>query len=365
MSYILEELFLMKKSIIICFIFILLLVSCFDSFLIKEEGIYAIFYTNIGSFICKLYYKKTPITVGNFVGLAEGSKEFTDPKTNEKSKRPFYNGLIFNGVVKDKIIQGGCPSEEIDCSPGYKFVDEIDDSLKHDSIGILSMANDGYANSNGSRFYITLSPLSALDGKNTVFGKVIGKVDTLNKISEVRVDENYRPFKDIFIKKIKIIRKGQEAKAFDAEAAFAKNEEALKNYEQVQEKKKIELFERLGIERDKIITTNIGLQYFVRKKGVGRTPNKGDYIIANYTGYLEDGTVFDSSYLRNQPIEIMIGVGKVIPGWDEAFLTMKEGEKRVLILPDYLGYGEYGNPPVIPPKATLIFDVELISIKRN
>ena len=355
----------MKKFIIAFLILMLFILSCIDNFLIKEEGIYAVFYTNMGKFICKLYYEKTPITVGNFIGLAEGTKEFVDPKTEEKIKKPFYNGSIFDAVVKDKIIRGGCPFDDVNCSPGYKFVDEFNDALKHDAKGILSMSNDGFPNSNGSRFYIILAPLPKLDGKNTVFGKVINNMDTLDKINNVRVDDNYKPFSDIFIKKIKIIRKGQNAKEFNAEEAFSKNEEALQKYQELQEKKRLELFKKLGIEEDKIVTTNIGLKYFLRKKGTGRIPEKGDYIIAHYTGYLEDGTIFDSSYQRNKPIKIRIGIGKVIPGWDEAFLTMREGEKRVLILPDYLGYGEYGNPPVIPPKATLIFDVELLSIERN
>lgn len=355
----------MKRSLIICFVFILFISGCISNFLVKEDGIYAVIYTNMGKFICKLYYEKAPITVGNFIGLAEGTKEFVDPQTKEKIKKPFYDGSIFNAIIKDKIIQGGCPPGNVNCTPGYKFADEIDGSLKHDSEGILSMSNDGYPNSNGSRFYISLAPLPMLDGKSTIFGKVVKDIETINKIGNTRVDDNYKPYKDVFIKNIKIIRKGQKAKEFNAEEAFAKNEEALKKYEELKEQKRLKLFKDLGIEEDKIITTNIGLKYFVRKKGTGRMPKPGDYIVANYTGYLEDGTIFDSSYERNEPIEVKIGVGKVIPGWDEAFLTMREGEKRVLILPDYLGYGEYGSPPIIPPKATLIFDVELISVKEK
>lgn len=354
----------MKKLIIVFVIFIFLFLSCVNESALKDDGIYAIFYTNMGNFICKLFYEKTPITVGNFISLAEGTKDFIDPKTKEKVKRPFYNGLIFYGVIKDKIIQGGCPLGIGNGTPGYKFADEFDESLKHDSEGVMSMSNDGFPNSNGSRFYFALVPLPFLDGKNTIFGKVVSNIDTLKKISRVRVDDDYKPYNDVFIKKIKIIRKGQKAKEFDEETAFKKNEETLIRYNEEKEKKRLELFKELGIKEDKIITTKIGLKYFIKKNGNGRIPNRGDLIKVHYTGYLEDGTVFDSSYQRNKPIETLIGVGKVIPGWDEAFLTMKEGEKRVLILPDYLGYGEYGNPP-IPPNATLIFDVELLSVTRK
>jgi peptidyl-prolyl cis-trans isomerase A (cyclophilin A) len=355
----------MKKLIIIFVVFIILFLGCVNDSVLKDEGIYAVFYTNMGKFICKLFYEKTPITVGNFISLAEGTKEFTDLKTKEKVKRPFYNGLIFYGVIKDKVIQGGCPLGIGNEGPGYKFVDEFDETLKHNAEGILSMSNDGYPNSNGSRFYFALVPFSFLDNKNTVFGKVVSNIDILKKISNVRVDDNYKPYNDIFIKKIKIIRKGEKAKGFDAVAAFKKNEEALAKYNKEKENQRLELLNYLGVKEDKIITTKIGLQYYIKKNGYGKKPNKGDLIKAHYTGYLADGTVFDSSYQRNDPIETIIGVGKVIPGWDEAFLTMKEGEKRVLILPDYLGYGEYGHPPVIPPRSTLIFDVELISVTRK
>lgn len=331
----------------------------------KEDGIYAVFNTNMGKFICKLFYDKTPITVGNFIGLAEGTKEFIDPKTDEKVKRPFYDGLIFHRIIKDKIIQGGCPLGTGNGNPGYKFVDEFNDSLKHDSEGILSMANSGIPNSNGSQFYLTLEPLPFLDGKYTIFGKVVNGIEILKKIGNVRVNDDNKPYDDIYIKNIKIIRKGQNANEFNAEAAFSKNNEALKKYQEDKEIKLKNFLTTLGVEEDKIITTKIGLRYFIKKKGFGIIPVAGDLIKVHYNGYLEDGTVFDSSYQRKEPFETLIGVGKVIAGWDEAFLNMREGENRVLIIPDYLGYGDYGNPPVIPPRATLIFEVELLSVKKQ
>ncbi len=350
------------KQILIA-ISILFFTSCMGNSNMKEDGIYAVFQTSTGKIICRLYFEKAPITVGNFIGLAEGTREFTDPKTGNKTKKPFYNGLIFHRVIKDFVIQGGCPLGSGRGSPGYEFIDEFDESLKHDSAGILSMANSG-ANTNGSQFFITLAPTPHLNGRHTVFGKLVSGMETLMKIGEVKVDkQTMKPYEDIFIKEVKIIRKGDKAKVFDAEAAFAKKEELREKMEEEKEKKIKIFLKELGIDESKIITSEIGLKYFVRKKGAGKSPSKGDTIIAHYTGYLEDGTKFDSSYDRNKPFETMIGVGRVIPGWDEAFLSMKEGEKRLLILPYYLAYGERGSPPVIPPRATLIFDVELIKVK--
>ncbi len=123
----------MKRNIFIIILLIIIFISCINYSSMKEDGIYAVFNTNMGKFICKLFYDKTPITVGNFIGLAEGTKEFIDPKTDEKVKRPFYDGLIFHRIIKDKIIQGGCPLGTGNGNPGYKFVDEFNDSLKHDS----------------------------------------------------------------------------------------------------------------------------------------------------------------------------------------------------------------------------------------
>lgn len=355
----------MKKYIISIIFFTVILMGCVNYSSMKEDGIYAVINTNMGKFICMLYYDKTPITVGNFIGLSEGTKEFIDPKTNEKIKRPFYDGLIFHRIIKDKIIQGGCPLGAGNGSPGYKFVDEFNANLKFDSEGLLSMANNGIPNTNGSQFFLTLEPLPFLDGKYTIFGKVINGIDILKKISNVKVNDDNKPYEDIYIKNIKIVRKGEKAKEFDPEAAFMLNNEVLRKYQEERDIKLKDFLKTIGVDEEKIVTTKIGLRYFVRKNGYGKIPETGDLIKANYTGFLEDGTIFDSSYERKEPIEITIGVGKVISGWDEAFLTMKEGEKRVLIIPDYLGYGEYGNPPVIPPKATLIFEVELLSVKKQ
>ncbi len=320
---------------------------------------YAKFNTSKGTFVCELYFEKTPLTVANFVGLAEGTIEWTDPNSQEKVKKSFYDGLIFHRVIKDFVIQGGCPYGNGTGGPGYNFDDEIVDDLTHNSEGVLSMANSG-PNTNGSQFFITLAPTPHLNGRHTVFGKVIEGMNVVKKIGEVKTDANFnRPFENIYIKSIKIERIGKEAKEFNPEAVFKQKAEEKK-------KKAEEFLKSLGVEIDKIIVDQkTGLKYYVKKEGTGKKPKKGDIIVAHYAGYFENGKKFDSSFDRNEPFEVQIGVGLVIPGWDEAFVNMKEGEKRVLILPYYLAYGERGYPGVIPPKATLIFDVELLKVKSK
>ncbi|MBN2039632.1 MAG: peptidylprolyl isomerase [Spirochaetes bacterium] len=327
----------------------------------KEEGIYAVFDTNMGDMVLKLNYEKAPVTVGNFVGLAEGTQEFINMKTNNIEKRPFYNGLVFHRVIDGFMIQGGCPLGRGTGGPGYSFVDEFDPGLKHDSAGILSMANSG-PDSNGSQFFITLAPAPHLDGRHTVLGKLVSGMNVLEQIGHVKTDSRDKPLNEVRIRSVKIKRVGKNAQAFDAGKAFAKNEEVLKERDKANEQKLKDLLKSLKINPDKIKTTQTGLQYVVKRAGKGGTPEPGDQITAHYAGYLVDGKKFDSSFDRGQPFSVQIGVGNVIPGWDEAFLDMKTGEKRILIIPYELAYGARGRPPVIPPRAKLIFDVELLKI---
>ncbi len=332
---------------------------------IKEDGIYAIIKTSMGNMTCKLYYDKTPVTVGNFIGLAEGTREYTDIKTNQKVKGKFYNGLIFHRVVKDFIIQGGCPKGDGTGGPGYTFVDEFDKSLKHDSIGVLSMANSG-PNTNGSQFFITLKPAPFLDGRHTVFGKVIGEdsLKTLLKIGEVKVDENDKPYKDVYIKTIKIVRVGKAAREFDAAKAFALNDEKLKKYEE-DKKVRAQLFlKEIGVDESQFTVTDSGLKYHIWKKGYGAKPKPGDTVVINVEGFLEEGVKFLSTSQNNKPIEVSVGTGNLFPGLDEGLQMMQVGEKRLFFLPYYLAFGENGKPPVIPPKENIFLDVELLNIKK-
>jgi peptidylprolyl isomerase len=355
----------MKKNILLNLILLVSLLFFACSTAMKEDGIYAVIKTSMGDMICKLFYDKAPVTVSNYILLAEGKMEYTDYKTNKKIKDKFYDGLTFHRIVKDFVIQGGCPKGDGTGSPGYDFVDEFDDTLKHDSIGILSMANSG-PNTNGSQFFITLKPAPFLDGKHTIFGKIVGEnsMKTLIKIGEVKVDENDKPYKDVYIKTIKIVRVGKDAKAFDPVKEFAKNEEKLKKYEE-NRKLKAQLFlKAIGVDESKLITTNSGLKYHIWKKGYGAKPKQGNIVVINAEGFLEEGIKFLSTYENNTPLEVSVGTGNLFPGLDEGILTMQEGEKRLFILPYYLAFGENGKPPIIPPKATILIDIELLKIKK-
>lgn len=333
-------------SLIILFVFVLSLSLTSEEKVELPDGIYAKFITSMGDMVCKLHYKKTPVTVGNFVGLAEGTKEFIEPRTKKKVKRPFYNNLIFHRVIENFMIQGGCPLGNGRGGPGYKFQDEIVNELKHNKPGILSMANSG-PNTNGSQFFITTVPTSWLDGKHTVFGEIVKGQKVLKKIEYVE-KRGSKPVNDITMK-IKILRIGEEAKKFNANKAFMG--------------KKISFIQQLEKDKSSTIKTQSGLKYILRRKGTGRKPVIGNTVEVHYTGYLENGTKFDSSVDRGRPLIFQVGLGKVIKGWDEALLDMRAGEKRRIIIPPHLGYGSRGIGP-IPPNSVLIFDVELISVRE-
>jgi len=324
-----------------------------------EEGMYAVFETSMGTIVCELYYEQTPVTVANFVGLATGQIEFKDAKTGEMVKRPYYDGLTFHRVIKDFMVQGGCPEGTGRGGPGYTFFDEIVPELTHDKPGILSMANAG-PSTNGSQFFITHVPTPHLDGKHTIFGHVVAGQDVVDAMAEVEMSAS-TPVEPIVIEKLSIVRTGEKAETFDAVAAW-------NDRNRIQQEKEAAamqaLAEKIGFDLDSVQGEEGGLRYAVTQEGDGAKPSSGQTIVAHYTGYLTDGTKFDSSVDRGAPFETPIGVGRVIKGWDDAFLDMNVGEKRVLIIPPELGYGARGAGGVIPPDATLVFDVELLDIKQ-
>ena len=325
-----------------------------------KAGLYAEFDTTKGKILLSLEFEKTPQTVANFVGLAEGTKNSNKPKGTK-----FYDGLNFHRVIANFMIQGGCPLGTGTGGPGYKFADEIDPTLKHTGPGILSMANSGPA-TNGSQFFITHKATPWLDGKHTVFGKVVGpadqkvvdaiaKGDKLNSVKIIRVGENAKAFKGDEAHYKKIIKDKEKAKEKAKTAKFA--DRMKKEAEQI---KKL-IAELKKKHKADVVTTESGLRYIVVQKGAGNPPAKGTTISAHYTGTLADGTKFDSSRDRGVPLKFPVGVGRVIPGWDEALLQMKKGEQRILIIPHKLAYGERGAGSAIPPFATLVFDVALVN----
>ena len=308
-----------------------------------QDGLYAKFHTSKGDITVSLEYKKTPGTVGNFVALAEGQME----NSAKPQGRPYYDGLKFHRVIPDFMIQGGCPQGTGTGNPGYKFDDEFHPELKHSGPGVLSMANAG-PGTNGSQFFITHVETPWLDNNHTVFGQVVTGQEVVDAIAQGDTIET-----------LEIIRVGADAEAFNAIEAF-------RTFEGAREKRVAAEREAKRAELDKLAQgfeeTESGLRYQILQKGTGKQAEKGKTVSVHYKGQLADGTVFDSSYKRKQPLEFPVGVGQVIPGWDEGIQLLQVGDKARLVIPSDLGYGSRGAGGVIPPDATLIFDVELMGV---
>jgi peptidyl-prolyl cis-trans isomerase A (cyclophilin A) len=324
-----------------------------------EDGLYAKMTITKGIVMIKLFPEKAPLTVCNFVGLAEG-------KINNTAKAagvPYYDNLKFHRVIsvangdgQDFMVQGGDPAGNGTGGPGYSFADEFDPSLKHSEPGMLSMANSGPA-TNGSQFFITIVPTPWLDGKHTIFGKVIEGQDFVNS---TKTGDG--------IIKVEIIRVGANAKKYVANqemfdqlklGAAKRAEEANKNLLNNAQK---EFDDLIKTKYPTAIKTASGLYYMVEKEGTGKQAASGKNVKVHYAGAFVNGQEFDNSYKRNEPLAFQVGVGQVIKGWDEGLTLMKEGAKYKLIIPYYLGYGEQGHPAGIPPFSTLIFDTELVEV---
>ncbi|MEN8125451.1 MAG: peptidylprolyl isomerase [Bacteroidota bacterium] len=309
-----------------------------------DNGLYAKVKTSKGDILLNLEFEKTPGTVGNFIALAEGNIENTAKPQGKK----YYDGLKFHRVIPDFMIQGGCPLGTGTGSPGYNFDDEFHPDLKHDKPGILSMANSG-PGTNGSQFFITHVPTSWLDNKHTVFGNVIEGQDIVDSIAQ-----------DDIIESVDILRVGEAAENFNSIESF-------RNFEGAREKRIKEAKEKMNAELDKLAagfeSTESGLRYQILQNGKGKKSEKGKQVSVHYKGQLANGTVFDSSYQRKQPIDFTLGIGQVIKGWDEGIQLLKVGDKARFVIPSDLAYGSQGAGGVIPPDATLIFDVELMDVK--
>ncbi len=308
-----------------------------------DNGLYAKIKTSKGDILLNLEFEKTPATVGNFVALAEGNLENSAKPQGTK----YYDGLKFHRVIDNFMIQGGCPQGTGTGNPGYSFEDEFHKDLKHDKSGILSMANSG-PGTNGSQFFITHVATPWLDNKHTVFGNVIEGQDVIDAIAQ-----------DDILESVEIIKVGEAAEKFNAIEAFRSFEGARE--EKIAEAKKI-----ADAELDKIAAgfekTDSGLRYQILQNGSGKKAEKGNNISVHYKGQLVDGTVFDSSYQRKQPIDFQLGIGQVIKGWDEGLQLLKVGDKARFVIPSNLAYGSQGAGGVIPPNATLIFDLELMDV---
>lgn len=391
---------MIKNSLkLVLLVLLVTLSSCKEEYPDLEDGLYAEFVTNKGVMVAKLTADKTPVTVANFVALAEGNH----PMVSEEFKgKPFYNGIIFHRVIDGFMIQGGDPTGTGSGNPGYKFEDEFSPDLKHDKPGILSMANSGPA-TNGSQFFITEVATPNLDNRHTVFGELVVGLNIQDSISNVKTAERDKPAEDVVIEQLNIIRKGSEAKSFNAPKVF---EEELPKIKEKQEKAREEARQKAETEQQereaknmeaavavketldnylsKAKTLDSGLKLYIITSGTGPKPAVGSTVNMNYEGYFTDGRLFDTSVqsvaerhgmLNEQraaanayqpmPMPISPDAG-MVAGFKETAAQMKVGDKVFAFIPSHLAWGERGaGGGFIPPNTDVIFIMEMVGIAQQ
>ena len=371
-----------KLSLLFLALIALTFSNCEEKYPELEDGIYAEIITNRGTTVAKLYHKQTPLTVANFVSLAEGTNTMVD--SIYKGKK-FYNGIVFHRVIKDFMIQTGDPKGNGSGNPGYKFPDEFVDSLTHKSKGVLSMANSG-PGTNGSQFFITLKETPHLNGKHSVFGEIVFGQDIVDSIGSTKTKKpGDIPETEIKMQEVNIIRKGSSAKSFDATKVF---EERLKvieaekaEEERIAKEKQVKVAAKYDALKEKATILESGLGIYFINQGEGETPKQGTIVDVNYEGYFDDGKIFDTNIVEvakemgvydpkraahpqgYAPIQMPYSKdARMIPGFKEGVQKMKIGDKAVLFIPSHLGYGAQGRQPVIPPNSDLVFQLELVGI---
>ena len=332
-------------------IIVLTILSCSPKL---EDGIYAKVNTNKGEIQLQLTYDQTPVTVANFVSLAEGTNTQVD---STYSGKPYYDGLIFHRVIQDFMIQGGDPTGTGQGGPGYRFDDEILPELKHDGPGVLSMANAG-PGTNGSQFFITHKETPWLDGKHTVFGRVTEGQSVVDSIAQ-----------NDTIFGVTIIRKGRDAKKFDAATTF-------ENYFLEKDKVKNDKRDALVALEQSATYTDSGLGIVITTEGNGEAVSTDKTVLTHYAVYFEDGRLLDTSladvarayniYNPNrpyQPIPARVDAdAQMITGFKEGLRLLSVGDKATLYLPYELAYGANGGRG-IPPQTNLIFEVEVVGLE--
>ncbi|WP_296381700.1 peptidylprolyl isomerase [Winogradskyella sp.] len=385
----------MIKKALTTFVVLLVLVniSCQERYPDLKDGLYAEFVTNKGTMVAELFYDKVPVTVANFVALAEGEHPLV--KDEYKGKR-YYDSITFHRVVNNFMIQGGDPTASGSGDPGYKFPDEFHPELKHDKPGILSMANPG-RDANGSQFFIMEKEWPSLDNRHAVFGQVVEGMAVHDSISNVKVinpqARNHKPVEDVVITKLNIIRKGSDARAFNAAKVFEEDmpkikeklaklkEEAKKKAEELAKLAKAEFLKKNEELDGRRIDSPTGMAMIFTHEGNGVKPTSAQRVNIDCAGYFENGELFwttmkevaekNGKYDERQdkagryvPFDMPYNeTASLVTGFREAMLNMKIGDKVRVFIPYYLGYGERGNPPVIPGNSNIIFDIELVSIK--
>lgn len=313
-----------------------------------KNGVFALMETSKGNILLELFYDKTPLTVTNFVGLAEGTLDAAKGK-------PFYDGLSFHRVISDFMIQGGDPRGNGTGGPGYRFADEFRDDLKFDKPGYLAMANAG-PGTNGSQFFITHVPTDWLNGKHTIFGQVVNE-ESQKVVNAVQQGDK--------IVKVTIIRQGDDAKKFTAtQADFDKlSDEANRRTEEERRMATAAKIKEVETKFPGFSKDSNGIYYKTIKEGSGSKIGGRRAVAVEYKGYLVSGQVFDQSKGRG-PLEFTTAGGQMIPGFDIMVQDMKLGEKRTIVLPSEQAYGAQGIPGIIPGGAYIAFDVELTKVKN-
>ncbi|MCB0464763.1 MAG: peptidylprolyl isomerase [Aequorivita sp.] len=368
----------MKKLTFLFLTLTLALASCQEKYPDLKDGVYAEFITNKGTFIAKLKNESAPLTVANFVALAEGTNGMVD--SLYKGKR-FYDGLTFHRVIKDFMIQGGDPNGDGSGNPGYAFPDEITDTIRFNKKGLLAMANSG-PNTNGSQFFITLKDTPWLDGRHTVFGEIVKGQEVVDSIGNIETEKpGDKPKVPVVIEKVNIINKGDIKIPYFTEE-MGKIEKEKKEKEERINKVAAAEAEALNAIRAKADSLPSGIKIYFNEKGDGPQPKQGDQILMNYAGYLTDGHMFDSNVLENAEKFEMVDEmrkaagqyapvpteysteAKLIPGFREGLLQMKVGDKATIFIPAHLAYGSRGIPGVIPPDSELIFDLGIVDIAK-
>jgi cyclophilin family peptidyl-prolyl cis-trans isomerase/FKBP-type peptidyl-prolyl cis-trans isomerase len=410
----------MIRKALTAFVVLLVLanISCQERYPDLEDGLYAEIVTTKDTMVAQLYFDKVPVTVANFVALAEG----THPLVKDEYKgKPFYNGITFHRVMDNFMIQAGDPTGSGSGDVGYKFEDEFRPDLKHDKPGVLSMANVGPMATNGSQFFITEKPTPWLDGYgpdgtmkdcnnprvgcHTVFGVLVKGLEVQDSISNVKVVDpqkrNFKPVEDVVITELNVIRIGGEAKKFDAVKVFTEELPKLKERiaEQQAETQRIEEEKQAQAKlkaeearqewlvnneslKGKRIESPTGMAMIFTKESNGIKPKSTDKVNIDCAGYFEDGTLFwatkkevaekNGKYNEQQdkagqyaPFSMPYNeTATLVPGFKEAMLNMKIGDKARVFIPYYLGYGEAGRAPLIPGGTNLVFDIEIVSLDK-
>lgn len=308
------------------------------------DGLYAIMDTAKGEIVIELEPELAPVTVMNFVGLAEGTID-----NDFRPDRPFYDGLVFHRVEPGFVIQGGDPEGNGSGGPGYRFATETHPELLHDSEGVVAMANSG-PDTNGSQFYITMDATPFLDGSYNVFGQVIEGMDVVREIEVGDV-----------IRSVEIVRSGEEASGYEAstelfatareELAAEREAAAAAALEEALAAATADLPNLVEFGETRMLLSLI-------EQGVGDTPQSGDEITVHYSFSTLSGEVLDDTRARGEPFTFTYEEQRILPGLEMAIGTMRTGAELVAIIPPELAWGSQGLPPALPPDSFVVFEVE-------